>query len=123
MKSKNPQVSLRVQENIVDIRLTVKAGDEKTADTLTEEMEKQIGKRLKNYVFGTGKQTLEEVIGYLLYMRKKTIAVAESCTGGFSSHRLTNVPWSSHYFLGGVVAYSNKMKSAWLGVQTTPLEK
>lgn len=123
MKSKNPQVSLRVQENIVDIRLTVKAGDEKTADTLTEEMEKQIGKRLKNYVFGTGKQTLEEVIGYLLYMRKKTIAVAESCTGGFISHRLTNVPGSSHYFLGGVVAYSNKMKRDWLGVKKTTLEK
>lgn len=122
-KSKNPQVSLLAHENIVDIRLTAKAGDEKTGEKLNEGMEKRIEKRLGNYIFGTGKQTLEEVIGYLLYMRKKTIAVAESCTGGLISHRLTNVPGSSNYFLGSVVAYSNKMKRDRLGVKKTTLEK
>ncbi len=122
-KSKNPQVSLLAHENIVDIRMVAKAGDEKMIEKLNERMEKRISKRLGNYIFGTGKQTLEEVIGYLLYMRKKTIAVAESCTGGLISHRLTNVPGSSNYFLGSVVAYSDKIKRERLGVKKTTLEK
>ncbi len=122
-KSKNPQVSLLAHENIVDIRMVAKAGDEKTIEKLNERMEKRISKRLGNYIFGTGKQTLEEVIGYLLYMRKKTIAAAESCTGGLISHRLTNVPGSSNYFLGSVVAYSDKIKRERLGVKKTTLEK
>ena len=86
-------------------------------------MGNRITKRLGNYIFGTGKQTLEEIIGYLLYMRKKTIAVAESCTGGLIAHRLTNVPGSSNYFLGSVVAYSDKIKRERLGVKKTTLEK
>jgi len=122
-KSKNPQVSLLAHENIVDIRMIAKAGDERMIEKLNERMEKRISKRLGNYIFGTGKQTLEEVIGYLLYMRKKTIAVAESCTGGLISHRLTNVPGSSNYFLGSVVAYSDKIKRERLGVKKTTLEK
>ena len=122
-KSKNPQVSLLAHENIVDIRMVAKAGDEKSIEKMNERMGKRISKRLGNYIFGTGKQTLEEVIGYLLYMRKKTIAVAESCTGGLISHRLTNVPGSSNYFLGSVVAYSDKIKRERLGVKKTTLEK
>ena len=122
-KSKNPQVSLLAHENIVDIRMVAKAGDEKSIEKMNERMGKRISKRLGNYIFGTGKQTLEEVIGYLLYMRKKTIAAAESCTGGLISHRLTNVPGSSNYFLGSVVAYSDKIKRERLGVKKTTLEK
>ncbi|MCK4648774.1 nicotinamide-nucleotide amidohydrolase family protein, partial [bacterium] len=100
-----------------------KAGDEKSIEKMNERMGKRISKRLGNYIFGTGKQTLEEVIGYLLYMRKKTIAVVESSTGGLISHRLTNVPGSSNYFLGSVVAYNNRMKRDWLRVKKTTLEK
>jgi len=122
-KSKNPQVSLLAHENIVDIRMVAKAGDEKTIEKMNERMGKRISKRLGNYIFGTGKQTLEEVLGYLLYMRKKTIAVAESCTGGLISHRLTNIPGSSNYFLGSVVAYSDKIKRERLGVKKTTLAK
>ncbi len=92
-------------------------------EKLNERMEKRIEKRLGNYIFGTGKQTLEEVIGYLLYMRKRTITVAESCTGGLISHRLTSVPGSSNYFLGSVIAYSNKIKRERLGVKKIILEK
>ncbi len=122
-RSKNPQVFLLAHENIVDIRLIAKAGDEKIAEKLNTGIEKRISKRLGNYIFGTSKQTLEEVVGYLLYMRKKTIAVAESCTGGLISHRLTNVPGSSNYFLGSVVAYNNRIKRDRLGVKKTTLEK
>jgi PncC family amidohydrolase len=60
---------------------------------------------------------LEETIGQLLLAQGLTLATAESCTGGLVAHRITNVSGSSAYYLGGVVAYSNDMKEALLGVR------
>jgi nicotinamide-nucleotide amidase len=65
--------------------------------------------------------SLEETIGQLLIARKLTLAVAESCTGGLIGHRLTNVPGSSEYFLGGVVAYAYDAKERVLGVSHNTL--
>lgn len=67
-------------------------------------------------VFSTGGESLEEVVGCLLRARNKTLACAESCTGGLIGHRLTNVPGSSEFFLGGMTVYSNGAKTKWLGV-------
>ena len=64
---------------------------------------------------------LERQVGRKLVARHRTLAVAESCTGGLIAHRITNVPGSSDYFLGGVVAYSNRSKSALLGVRAAYL--
>jgi nicotinamide-nucleotide amidase len=122
-KSKNPQVLLLAHENIVDVQLIARADDEKSAARLNKGMEKRLTQRLGHCIFSTGTQTLEEVVGYLLYLRKKTIAIAASCTGGLISHRLTNVAGSSHYFLGSIIAYSNKVKRDRLGVKKTTLEK
>jgi nicotinamide-nucleotide amidase len=61
-------------------------------------------------------KALEEAIGEALREKKATVAVAESCTGGLISHRITNVPGSSEYFERGVVAYSNQAKVDFLGV-------
>jgi PncC family amidohydrolase len=60
---------------------------------------------------------LERMVGELLRARGLTLALAESCTGGLIAHRITNVPGSSDYFLGGVVSYSNDAKEHILGVQ------
>ncbi len=68
-----------------------------------------------------GKTTLEKIVGDLLRERKLTIATAESCTGGLLSHRITNVPGSSDYFLGGVVAYSYDAKEHILRVKHNTL--
>jgi len=65
--------------------------------------------------------SLEELIGHSLTQRHLTLSVAESCTGGLVSHRLTNVPGSSDYFLGGIVAYAYDAKEQLLGVQHTTL--
>jgi nicotinamide-nucleotide amidase len=67
--------------------------------------------------------TLEHTVGELLLQKGRTLAVAESCTGGLLANRITNVPGSSHYFLGGIVAYSNRAKEALLGVRHETLER
>ena len=66
---------------------------------------------------------LELQIGEILAQRRLTLATAESCTGGLVSHRITNVPGSSNYFVGGVVAYANQTKMDLLDVRLETLEK
>jgi len=61
-------------------------------------------------------------IGPLLTARGWRLAVAESCTGGLISHRITNIPGSSDYFLGGVTSYANEAKQAWLEVREDTLQ-
>ncbi|HET7090208.1 MAG TPA: CinA family protein [Anaerolineae bacterium] len=68
-------------------------------------------------------ESLEELIGKLLTEKKLTLALGESCTGGLVAHRLTNVPGSSNYVLGGIIAYSNEAKERLLGVQHATLEE
>jgi PncC family amidohydrolase len=68
-------------------------------------------------------EALEILIGRALKDRKGTLAVAESCTGGLLGHRITEVPGSSEYFLGGVIAYSDRAKQELLSVQRSTLEQ
>jgi nicotinamide-nucleotide amidase len=75
--------------------------------------------RLGEWLFAEGRDTMEEVVGRLLKKRGLTIAVAESCTGGLITHRLTQVPGSSAYVDRGAICYSNRAKTEMLGV---PLE-
>jgi nicotinamide-nucleotide amidase len=93
------------------------------AEKEVEALKDKIRQRLKENVFSESGEELEEVVGNLLRQRKKTLAVAESCSGGFLSHRLTNVPGSSDYFLECAVTYSNKAKSDLLGVPMSLIQK
>jgi nicotinamide-nucleotide amidase len=92
------------------------------AELMLRPVEKQLRRRLGAYVFSQSGELLEEAVGCLLKTKNKTLAVAESCSGGLLSHRLTNVPGSSDYFLEGVVAYSNAAKVGGLGVRSSLIE-
>ncbi|NIM93457.1 MAG: nicotinamide-nucleotide amidohydrolase family protein [Anaerolineales bacterium] len=67
-------------------------------------------------------EPVEVLVGHMLRARNLTLATAESCTGGLVGHLLTEVPGSSDYFLGGIVAYSNEVKTDILGVRPETLE-
>ena len=100
----------------VKLRLTA-VGEERTQ--LEEDVAAQVRQLepiIQKYIYGYGDKTLEEAIGELLFEEGKTLAVAESCTGGYLAHTITSIPGSSGYFQGGVVAYSNALKINLLGV-------
>ncbi len=87
-----------------------------------EAASKDIKSSLGNMVFGSENDTLESTVGSLLKEKNLTIATAESCTGGLIGHRLTDVPGSSDYYLGGIVSYSNVAKMDLLKVSSSVLD-
>jgi nicotinamide-nucleotide amidase len=83
----------------------------------------KVSARVQDYIFAYGEETLEGVIAAMLKEKKLTIAVAESCTGGLITNRLTDVSGSSDYLERGLVTYSNKAKISMLGVPAEIIEK
>ena len=112
----HPTVAPYAKPGEVHLRLTCKAGNEKEATVLIAPVEAEIRKRLGWRVFGRDEESLEEVVGRQLRQRGLTLAVAESCTGGMLGDRITSVPGSSQYFLGGIISYANRVKEQQLGV-------
>ena len=99
---------------------------QKTQEEAQKNLQKaqdEVLSRLQDYIFAYGEQTLEEVIAGLLTEKKLTIAVAESCTGGLITNRLTDVSGSSVYLERGLVTYSNKAKISMLGVPAAIIEQ
>ena len=80
-------------------------------------------KYLGEVIFGKDEETLEEVVGQLLRSKGATISIAESCTGGLISHRLTNIPGSSDYLERSLVVYSDKAKKEFLNVPASILKR
>jgi nicotinamide-nucleotide amidase len=89
---------------------------------LVSEAEQIARKILGNYVFGVDDQRIEEVLVTLLIERKQKLAIAESCTGGLISNRITNVPGASAVLLAGMVTYSNEAKENFLAVSADSLK-
>ena len=100
----------------VDIRLTT--SDKNALNRLVD----QISPVIQKYHFGGEGVELEDVVGRLLIKNRKTIATAESCTGGLIGDRLTNISGSSLYYKGGIVAYSNSVKEKTIGVKKETLD-
>lgn len=106
----------------VKLRLTA-FGTEK--EPLEKEVKSQIDKvmpLIDKYVYGYDEETLESAIGKLLKKAQKTLALAESCSGGYVSHVITSVPGSSNYLQGTVVPYHNQFKEEILGVKPETLK-
>jgi len=100
----------------VRLRITIKAASVLEAKNKTNEIETKLRAKIEKYIYAVDGLELEDVIGGLLTEQKKTIAIAESCTGGLIADRITNVSGSSLYFERGIIVYSNKSKIHELGV-------
>ncbi len=83
----------------------------------------EVRARLQDWMYAEGQDTMEEVVGRLLRHQGRTVAVAESCTGGLIGHRLTQVPGSSAYVDRGAICYSNQAKTDMLGVPAALIEQ
>ena len=104
----------------VDVRLTAGGADGKQT---VGEAEKVVERILGAHIFGLDDAEIENVVVKLLTEKKKTLALAESCTGGNIAHRITNVPGASVIFLGGVVSYANEAKEQFIGVKNETLKQ
>ncbi|NOX64288.1 MAG: competence/damage-inducible protein A [Chlorobi bacterium] len=107
----------------VRLRITVIGEDADDAENQLTRIEQQIRAKVGQYIYGTENDTLEEVVANLLIDRGLSIAVAESCTGGLISHRLTNVSGSSKYYERGFITYSNGAKVEHLKIDEDLLMK
>ena len=101
-----------------DIQLTLLCGKTKieAAQARVDELATRLEEALEDWLYSSAGENLEQIVLYYLGLRQATLAVAESCTGGMIAERITSVPGSSRSFLGGVIAYSNDLKTAFAGV-------
>ena len=100
----------------VRVRLTAVGATREEALAEIAPLEAKVREELGEVVYGVDDETLEEAVGRLLRERDRTVATAESLTGGLLGGRVTAVAGSSDYYLGGVVAYATEAKAALLGV-------
>lgn len=101
---------------LVRLRLSGNAPSKAESKKLVEEGVEVMHELLGDLIFGEDANSLEEILGKSLLQRNRTMATAESCTGGYLGHLITSIAGSSAYYLGGVVAYSNALKESLLGV-------
>ena len=106
----------------IQLHPSVWSSDAAGAEQMLNEISERMALALGEYLYTMRGETLEEVVGRVLTENQATIAVAESCTGGMLAERLTNVPGSSAYFRGGVVCYSNDLKTSLVDVPPDVIE-
>ena len=106
----------------VDLRV-VRKGEDITDNQKFKKFLKLLDDEIGDAIYAREDIELEEVLGKLLRERKLTISLAESLTGGLVQHKLTQIPGSSDYFMGGIVSYSNEAKMELLGVRESSLKK
>lgn len=117
-----PEVKAAFQADYVKgitLRLTT---DEKKREIVNSIVEK-IYNKAGRYVYAEGEKEMEDTVVELLKNAQKTLAVAESCTGGLLAGQIVNVPGSSKVFKGGIIAYDNSVKIKFLNVESHTLEK
>jgi len=123
VRGRNPEVGTTAELGEITLHIRARAPSGAEAQTLLDDAEREIRRRLGIVVFGRDDETLAGVVGRLLLDATATLSTAESCTGGLVGEMLTAVPGSSRYYLGGVVAYANEVKQQWLHVSPQTLER
>lgn len=118
----NPTTTILATPGAIEVHLRARVSTPEEAEALLTELGDKIELALGDHVFSTQGESLEEVVGMYLVMRQKTVAVAESCTGGLLAERLTRTAGSSTFFLGGAVCYSNELKTLLAGVPPELME-
>ena len=116
------QTTILAAPGEIQIHLRAWTADAQGIAVVLDEMVERISMALAENVYTTMGESLEEVVANALTLNAATISTAESCTGGLLAERLTRTPGSSNYFLGGVVSYSNELKSAWVDVPAEIIE-
>jgi nicotinamide-nucleotide amidase len=102
----------------VDLRFVARGA---SALEIVRQAEDLARDQLRGFIYGRDPESLEAVVVRGLAAKKQTLALAESCTGGYVANRVTNVPGASEIFLGGLVTYSNQAKTTFLGVRSETL--
>jgi nicotinamide-nucleotide amidase len=114
------KLSFRARYPDLSLRVSVTGGHR--SEALLARLRAQIAGRLGDYAYAHEDVTLEEIVGRTLLERRQMLALAESCTGGYISHRITRIAGSSNYFHGAAVTYSNEAKVRMLGVRPETLQ-
>lgn len=118
----NPTIAPLAKGAEVHLRITARSSSSREAEALISGMAAEIRNVLGDYVYGEDEEDLEFAAAKLLWEKGKTLALAESCSGGLLSHRLTNIPDSSRFLLAGLVTYSNEAKINLLGIEPGIIE-
>jgi nicotinamide-nucleotide amidase len=122
-KYQNPVTTILAANGEIQVHLRARCATEAAADVLLAEVAAPIERLLGDRVYSRNGDPLEVVVGNLLRECRATISVAESCTGGMLGGRLTSVPGSSDYFVGGFITYADAMKVELLGVPPEVLKE
>ena len=122
-RGRNPLVNCTVSHGVITLHIIATAKDKSRAQRMVAKDEKFLRHKLGELLYGTGEQTLAEVVGEKLAQQKQTIAVAESCTGGCIAKLVTDIPGASRYFTYGWITYSNGAKISELGVPADLIEQ
>jgi nicotinamide-nucleotide amidase len=122
-KYTNPVTTILAGPGDIQVHLRARCATAEEAERLLEEVGPPIEKLLGDRIYSRNGDSLETVVGKMLRERHATLSVAESCTGGMVAERITSVPGSSDYFLGGFLVYTDQMKTALLGVDPGLIER
>jgi nicotinamide-nucleotide amidase len=113
-----PDIETTILAHTGDIQLTLLCSKQtqEAAEARVDELAGKLEEALDEWLYSSEGESLEQIVLYYLGLRQATLAVAESCTGGLISERITSVPGSSRSFVGGAVVYSDALKQAFAGV-------